>query len=150
VCKQNLVFRCCLLTDDEWLVIDYEKERLLHITKDGKLKATIKYDPNPYRANLFANMLVVSTIDGLNFHKLWFQKTKVVFYYSLFILLFALTYHGNFNKHDFHITKEVFEQERLIIILSILSVLRLIKCHKTMKLSLLLCNRTSVAELVFL
>jgi hypothetical protein len=70
VCNQKIVFRCCLLTSDEWLVTDYETKRLLHITKDGKLKATIKYDDNPYRVNLFANMLVVSTIDGLNFHKL--------------------------------------------------------------------------------
>jgi hypothetical protein len=70
VCNQTIVFRCCLLTCDEWLVTDYETKRLLHITKDGKLKATIKYDDNPYRVNLFANMLVVSTIDGLNFHKL--------------------------------------------------------------------------------
>jgi hypothetical protein len=70
VCNQKIVFRCCLLTSDEWLVTDYETKRLLHITKDGKLKATIKYDDNPYRVNLFANMLVVSRKGGVNFHKL--------------------------------------------------------------------------------
>jgi hypothetical protein len=70
VCNQNVVFRCCLLTNDEWLVIDYETKRLLHVIKDGKLKTTIPYDGIPYCANIFANMLVVSTSKGVNFHKL--------------------------------------------------------------------------------
>jgi len=70
VCKQNLVFRCCLLTDDEWLVMDYETNRLLHITEDGKLKATIPYEGIPRCANLFANMLVISTNGGVTFHQL--------------------------------------------------------------------------------
>jgi len=70
VCNENLGFRCCLLTCDEWLVVDYETERLLHITKYGKLKTTIKYNASPYRVNLFANMLVVSTTNGVNFHKI--------------------------------------------------------------------------------
>ncbi len=68
VCNQNIVFRCCSLTCDEWLVTDYETKRLLQITNDGKLKATIPYDEIPYRANLFANMLVVTRKEGLNFH----------------------------------------------------------------------------------
>jgi hypothetical protein len=70
VCNQNLVFRCCLLDGDEWLVTDYVTKRLLHITKDGKLKTIIKYDAIPYHANLFANMLAISSSDGLNFYKL--------------------------------------------------------------------------------
>jgi hypothetical protein len=70
VCNQNTVFRCSLLTCDEWLVADYETKRLLQITKDGKLKTTMEYNSIPYGANLFANMLVVSTNDGVNFHKL--------------------------------------------------------------------------------
>jgi hypothetical protein len=70
VCKQNLVFRCCLLTDDEWLVMDYETNRLLHITEDGKLKATIPYEGIPSCANLFANMLVISTNGGVTSHQL--------------------------------------------------------------------------------
>jgi hypothetical protein len=70
VCNQNTVFRCCLLTCDAWLVVDYETKRLLHITRDGKLKVTTPYDTIPYCANLFANMLVVSRKGGVNFHKL--------------------------------------------------------------------------------
>ncbi len=70
VCRQHTVFRCCLLTGDEWLVTDYETKRLLHVTKDGKLKRTISYDPTPGCASLFSNMLVVSRTGGINFHKL--------------------------------------------------------------------------------
>jgi hypothetical protein len=70
VCNQNLAFRCCLLICDEWLVMDYENNRLLHITKDGKLKATIPNDGFPRCANLFANMLVVSGNNGINFYQL--------------------------------------------------------------------------------
>jgi hypothetical protein len=70
VCNQNIPFHCCLLTCDEWVLADYETNRLLHITKDGKLKRTIPYDGIPYCANLFSNMLVVSTNGGVNFHKL--------------------------------------------------------------------------------
>jgi hypothetical protein len=70
VCNQNIIFRCCLLTNDEWLVIDYETKRLLHVTKDGKLKTMISYDSDLRSANLFAKMLVVSTKGGVNFHNL--------------------------------------------------------------------------------
>jgi hypothetical protein len=69
-CSQTIAFRCCSLTCNEWLVVDYETKRLLQITKDGKLKATIPYDAIPYRANLFANMLVLIRNGGLNFYKL--------------------------------------------------------------------------------
>jgi polyhydroxyalkanoate synthesis regulator phasin len=70
LCNQNIVFRCCLLTNDEWLVIDYEAKRLLHVTKDGNLKTMIPYDSGLRSANLFAKMLVVSTKSGVNFHNL--------------------------------------------------------------------------------
>jgi hypothetical protein len=70
VCNQNMIFHGCLLTCDEWLVVDYETKRLLHITRDGQLKVTTPYDTIPHCANLFANMLVVSTAGVLNFHKL--------------------------------------------------------------------------------
>jgi hypothetical protein len=70
VCNRNIVFRCCLLINDEWLVMDYETKRLLHVTKDGELKTTIPYDGDLRSANLFAKMLVVSTIGDVNFHKL--------------------------------------------------------------------------------
>jgi hypothetical protein len=70
VCNKNTAFRCCLLTNDEWLVTDYETKRLLHVSKNGKLKTTIPYKSTPNYVNIFANMLVVSTNGGVNFHKL--------------------------------------------------------------------------------
>lgn len=72
LCNQNIAFRCCLLTNDEWLMVDYETKRLLHIKEDGKLTAMIPYDGIPRWANLFGNMLVVSNNNGVNFHKLSF------------------------------------------------------------------------------
>ena len=70
MCNQQFIFRFCLLTCDEWLVIDYETKRLLQITKDGKLKTTVPYDAVPWTANIFQNKLVVSTNHEVNFHKL--------------------------------------------------------------------------------
>jgi hypothetical protein len=71
ITNQNFMFRCCSLNDDEWLVADYETKRLLHITKDGKLKTTTLYNEKPYCAQLFtSDMLAVSTPTKLNIHKI--------------------------------------------------------------------------------
>lgn len=69
--NQKIVFRCCSLPCDEWMVMDYETKRLLHVTKDGKLKTTIPYNKPPHHAQLFASdILAISTIQGINFHKI--------------------------------------------------------------------------------
>ena len=73
VCNQNISFRCCSLANDEWLVVDYETGRLLHITRDGNLKTTIPYDNAPNLATIFANMLVISRPGGIDFRKLSFR-----------------------------------------------------------------------------
>jgi hypothetical protein len=70
VCNQKVAFRCSLLTNDEWLVIDYDTRRLLHVSKNGKLKTTIPYKSTPNYVNIFANMLVLSTNVGIDFHRL--------------------------------------------------------------------------------
>ncbi|CAF1154962.1 unnamed protein product [Rotaria sordida] len=63
--------RCCLLNNDEWLVIDWNTSNLYHISNDGKLKSTCDYNSSPSCATMFGtNMLVISTIDGINLHKL--------------------------------------------------------------------------------
>ncbi|CAF2455384.1 unnamed protein product [Rotaria sp. Silwood2] len=68
-CVQNIAFRCCSLSCNEWLIVDYETARLLQITKDGKVKKTIKYHSAPYRAILFdLNKIAISTICDLNLH----------------------------------------------------------------------------------
>jgi hypothetical protein len=69
-CNQNIAFQCCSLACNQWLVTDYETKRLLHVTKDGKLRTTIPYDTIPYQANLFAGMLIISSNHGLKFHEL--------------------------------------------------------------------------------
>jgi hypothetical protein len=64
-------FHCCSIRSNEWLMTDYQNERLIHITKDGELKTTIKYNAVPYHVALFgSNMLAISRKNGINFHKL--------------------------------------------------------------------------------
>lgn len=50
--------------------MDHGAERLLQITKDGKIKKTVQYHPSPYRATLLDNnKLVVWTQIGAKFHR---------------------------------------------------------------------------------
>ncbi|CAF3405103.1 unnamed protein product [Rotaria sp. Silwood1] len=68
-CVRTIPFRCCSLVCNEWLFADYETGHLLQITKDGKLKKTIPYHPNPWCVILFdRNKLVVSTMDDVRLH----------------------------------------------------------------------------------
>jgi hypothetical protein len=62
--------RVCLLRCDEWLVMNHNTPRLLHISKDGKLKTTCNYTSEPYNGILFgSNILALNTEDGVNFHR---------------------------------------------------------------------------------
>ena len=70
VCEQTYVFRCCSLICNEWLVADYEKKRLLQVTKDGKLKAVVPYENIPYYPTLFKNMLAISAYSSIDIYKL--------------------------------------------------------------------------------
>ncbi|CAF2455540.1 unnamed protein product [Rotaria sp. Silwood2] len=68
-CVCRIAFRCCSLTCNEWLIVDYESGRLLQITRDGKIKKTMKYNPSPHRAILFnSNQLAISTGKHVNLH----------------------------------------------------------------------------------
>ena len=40
---QKRSFHCCLVNDEEWLVMDHDSDRLVHITKDGKMKSSCAY-----------------------------------------------------------------------------------------------------------
>ena len=63
--------RCCLLHTDEWLVVDWNTSNLFHLSSDGKLKLKSTYHPSPSCATMFgANLLAISTADGINLHKL--------------------------------------------------------------------------------
>jgi hypothetical protein len=68
---EHIVYRCCSLGGNQWLVADRSGGRLLHITADGKMKEIITYKPIPYRITLFgSSMLAISTEKTLNFHKI--------------------------------------------------------------------------------
>ena len=63
--------RCCLLNYDEWLIIDWNTSNIYQISHDGKLKLTHDYHPSPSCAAMFGtNLLAISTVDGINLHKL--------------------------------------------------------------------------------
>ena len=63
------IYRVCLLKYDEWLVIDDKTSKLLHISKDGKLKVTEKYDPTPINAVLFgSDILAIRTTNCVNLY----------------------------------------------------------------------------------
>lgn len=47
VCNQDRRFNCCSLCSNGYLVADYETERSLHITQDGKIKKTTSYKAIP-------------------------------------------------------------------------------------------------------
>jgi hypothetical protein len=69
--SQNIRTRCCLLFNDQWLVVDRNTSRIIHISKDGKVKSSSAYNPPPFCAVLFdQDMLAISTARGVNLHKL--------------------------------------------------------------------------------
>jgi uncharacterized protein (UPF0335 family) len=62
--------RICFIKYNEWLVIDYNSSQLFHISKDGKLKVTQKYDAIPENAILFgSDILAIRTANCVNFYK---------------------------------------------------------------------------------
>jgi hypothetical protein len=68
---QSKVFSCCLLSADQWLIVDSNTSRLFQITTDGKIKSTCYYNPAPCCACLFGfNLLAISTLQGVSIHKL--------------------------------------------------------------------------------
>jgi hypothetical protein len=69
--NQNKTFCSCSLSNNEYLMADYETQRLLHISKDGQIKATIAYSETPYRLCRFgSNILAISTDIGVNLYKM--------------------------------------------------------------------------------
>ncbi|CAF1020312.1 unnamed protein product [Adineta steineri] len=62
---------CCGLNNDEWLITDEYDFRLYHISSNGHLVKSDKYDPAPYNALLFGrDILAIRTTQGVNLHKL--------------------------------------------------------------------------------
>ena len=64
-------YRFCSVNRDEWMVADYHDSRLLHITRDGKVKSTSAYQPTPSCLVEFSNsILAISTKKAVYLHKL--------------------------------------------------------------------------------
>ncbi|CAF3765041.1 unnamed protein product [Rotaria socialis] len=62
---------CCWLNNDEWLITDEYHFRLFHISTNGHLVKSDKYDPAPYNALLFGkDILAIRTVTGVSLHRL--------------------------------------------------------------------------------
>jgi len=67
---ENLVFYCCPINNDEWLVCDYLSNCLIHIKGDGKIKAMCDYNPVPLCPCMFgSDTLAIVNAFTINFHK---------------------------------------------------------------------------------
>jgi len=63
--------RICSINQNQWLIADFNNQSLFHITNDGKLKTIYPYHVSPWYIHLFnSNILVISTKQTVNFHKL--------------------------------------------------------------------------------
>ena len=68
---QEKAVRCCILNSEEWLVLDNEFDRLVHLTKDGKIKSSCSYEPKPYGASMFGpDIIVIAADNNIKFYQL--------------------------------------------------------------------------------
>jgi hypothetical protein len=45
-------------------------DRLVHVTKDGKMKSSCSYESTPWCATMFgSDIIVITTTQSINFHK---------------------------------------------------------------------------------
>ncbi|CAF1298700.1 unnamed protein product, partial [Rotaria sordida] len=65
--------RCCSINIDQWLVMDYDEHRFFHISANGKLLKSDKYDQHQRIEDILQwgeNDMVVLTKNSVNLHKL--------------------------------------------------------------------------------
>ncbi len=61
----------CLLNCNDWLLLDHNNSRLIHISKNGTIRSTTVYNPSPITALLFgSNILAIKTEKYWNFHEI--------------------------------------------------------------------------------
>ncbi|CAF3567050.1 unnamed protein product [Rotaria sp. Silwood1] len=61
----------CLLNCNDWLLLDYNNSRLIHIDNNGTIRSISMYNPAPTNAILFgSNILVIKTDKSWNFHEI--------------------------------------------------------------------------------
>ncbi|CAF2848148.1 unnamed protein product [Rotaria sp. Silwood2] len=62
--------RCCMLSNNEWMMMNPYDSELLHISKDGKIIKKSQYESSPIHAVLLGNNhLVIMTHKNINLHK---------------------------------------------------------------------------------
>ncbi|CAF3555586.1 unnamed protein product [Rotaria socialis] len=63
--------RVCVLKHNEWLVIDHKNSHLLHVSKDGQVKAKRSYKPTFNNAVVLGtNILAIKTADNINCYRI--------------------------------------------------------------------------------
>jgi archaellum component FlaC len=62
---------CCSLNCNDWLLLDHNNSRLIHVTENGNIKSTVVYNARPENAILFdSDILAIKTEKCWNFHKI--------------------------------------------------------------------------------
>jgi archaellum component FlaC len=62
-------FRCCLLHNEQWMVVDALNHRLFHISNNGKLLKSDKYAYQPWNIIQWGKYIIgIRTAEGINLH----------------------------------------------------------------------------------
>jgi hypothetical protein len=65
--------RCCSINGDQWLVMDHDDRRFFHISADGRLLKTDKYEHHQQLEDVITwneNNIVVLTKKTINLHEI--------------------------------------------------------------------------------
>jgi hypothetical protein len=84
------ISRICLVKCDEWIIINNKNSNVLHITKDGKLKAKHKCNSILENAVLFgSNRLAIRTTKSFEIYKVSIYKLTLLKESSRYLLCFS-------------------------------------------------------------
>ena len=62
-------YRCCLLHDEQWMVVDTLNRRLFHISNSGKMLKTDKYLHQPWNVIQWSKFIIgIRTNEGINLY----------------------------------------------------------------------------------
>lgn len=72
-------FHCSPFLNGDWLIADFEKGRLIHVAREGKIRSTAPCPAVPHCLTLFGtNRLAISTKEGVHFHNLNFERKYTI------------------------------------------------------------------------
>jgi hypothetical protein len=84
--SRNYTLSCCLLTNNEWMIIDQNDSELLHISKDGSFLKKYYCNSPLYAAVQFTDdSIAIVSEEGISLHRLVWTFLWIIV--SLFILL---------------------------------------------------------------